>query len=67
MISSLGEIVLSLAELETFPGGVGGGGGWLGVGGCLAGSSGTKANLAQLGLELGLSFAIMKIKRETQF
>ena len=36
-------------ELETFPGG----GGW----GWGAGSSETKANLAQLGLELGLSLA----------
>ena len=49
MISSLGNIWFSLAELETFPGGWGGG--WV------AGSSETKANLAQLGLELGLSLA----------
>ena len=42
-ISSLGDIWFSLAELETFSG--------VGV----AGGSETKANLAQLGLELGLS------------
>ena len=51
MISSLGENGFRFAELETFPGG----GGWG------AGSSETKANLAQLGLELGLSLAIMDI------
>ena len=39
-----------LAELETFPGG------WVGV--RVAGSSENKANLAQLGLELGLCLAI---------
>ena len=50
MIYSLVEIGFSLAELETFPGG----GGWV------AGSSETKANLAQLELELGLSLAIGK-------
>ena len=38
-----------LAELETFPVG------WVGVGVGVAGSSENKANLAQLGLELGLS------------
>ena len=53
MISSLGKIGFSLAELETFPGG----GGWV------AGSSETKANLAQLGLELGLSLAKIKVLR----
>ena len=41
-----------LAELETIPGGVG-------VGEGMAGSSENKANLAQLGLELGLSLAIV--------
>ena len=40
--------------------GVGGGGGWV------AGSSETKANLAQLGLELGLSLAII-VKRAKNF
>ena len=38
-----------LGELETFPDG----GGWVGV----AGSSENKDNLAQMGLELGLSLA----------
>ena len=43
LISSLVKIGLKLAELETFPGG----GGWG------AGSSGNKANLAQMGWNLG--------------
>ena len=47
LISTLGEIGFRLVELETFPGG------WV------AGSSETKANLAQLGLRLGLSLAIL--------
>ena len=59
MISSLGEIGFRLAELETFPGG-GGGGRWRVGGGWVAGSSETKANLAQLGLELELSLAIIE-------
>ena len=42
-------IGLELDKLKTFPGG----GGWL------VGSSGNKATLAQLGLELGLSLAKM--------
>ena len=31
-------------------------------GGCVAGSSETKANFAQLGLELGLSLAIFNVR-----
>ena len=51
MISSESEIGFSLADLETFPG--------VGVGGWVAESIETKANLAQLRLELGLSLAIL--------
>ena len=48
--SNISLISSLLDELETFPGG----GGWG------AGSSETKANLAQLGLDLGLSLATIQ-------
>ena len=50
--SNISLISSLLDELETFPGG----GGWG------AGSSETKANLAQPGLELGLSLAINVVR-----
>jgi hypothetical protein len=53
IMPSLVIIVLKLAELETFPGGMVVQAMWWEWG---AGSS--KANLAQLGLELGISLAI---------
>ena len=48
-------IGFKLDDFETFPDEWGGGGG-----GWVVGLSGNKANLAQLGLELGLSLAIIK-------